>query len=337
MKTKIVYVVTSLDDDIYFEQCIVSAWSARHYNPGCYIVFVCDQDTKATLQTGIRKQYSSELFDEVLVQEFQPEQSMLERSRWLKTSLRQIITGDFLFLDSDTVVCADLSEIDSYMFDLGFAMDHNVSFDKFIYRSRVIERTRNNIGVDLSDEDKYFNSGVCYAKDTPSVNQFYQKWHNLWKDTRFLKEGFKDQSSLNATNKLMNYPIHELSGDMNCQVMISMQYLHTSKVIHWFNTLRMRTENVSPLYCDSFYLGIKKEGLSDSIKQLIIHCKSSFASPSILVSYETYLKGVSVYTPIVGTHPYLTLELLYKYPFVYGLLSKVCNKLNHLLYKFGKK
>lgn len=57
MKTKIVYVVASLSADIYMEQAIASAWSARYYNPDCRIEMVCDQDTFATLDSGIRLHY----------------------------------------------------------------------------------------------------------------------------------------------------------------------------------------------------------------------------------------------------------------------------------------
>lgn len=84
MKTKIVYVVASLDDDIYMEQAIVSAWSARYYNPDCQIEMVCDQDIFKTLDSGIRSQNKS-LFNKIHVREFMPEQGMMERSRWLKT------------------------------------------------------------------------------------------------------------------------------------------------------------------------------------------------------------------------------------------------------------
>lgn len=103
MKTKIVYVVASLDDDIYMEQAIVSAWSAHHYNPDVNIVLVCDQDTEATLHKGNRQRYVEELFNEIFVQQLPDTYSMIERSRALKTMVRNIVTGDFLYLDTDTM------------------------------------------------------------------------------------------------------------------------------------------------------------------------------------------------------------------------------------------
>ena len=54
MKTKIVYVLTSSEKDIYLEQCFVSMCSLRRYNPDAYIVLLTD-DLTATTFTGNRK------------------------------------------------------------------------------------------------------------------------------------------------------------------------------------------------------------------------------------------------------------------------------------------
>lgn len=37
MKTKIVYVIISSDDDIYLEQAYISMFSAKYYMPDCHI------------------------------------------------------------------------------------------------------------------------------------------------------------------------------------------------------------------------------------------------------------------------------------------------------------
>lgn len=286
MKTKIVYVVASLDDDIYMEQAIVSAWSARHYNPDCRIEMVCDQDTFATLESGIRAQ-NKYLFDEVHVREFQPEQGMMERSRWLKTTLREIIEGDYLYLDTDTVVCADLSYIDNFKCELGMAFDQNCEFNDFLYRNGVINRTKRLYNVDISNEPNYFNSGVSYVKDTISSRDFYNSWHELWKSKRYENEGLKDQSALAATNIMHNHLIAEITGDLNCQVMSSIQYLHTAQVMHFYNTLFTADgPSLSPFYGKSLFLEVKEKGITEGIAYKILHCKSLFVSPSMPVPRE---------------------------------------------------
>lgn len=333
MKTKIVYVVASLDDDVYMEQAIVSAWSARHYNPDCRIEMVCDQDTFATLDSGIRLHYKS-LFNQIHVREFHPEQSMMERSRWIKTSLRQIIKGDFLYLDTDTVVCADLSYIDNFDFDLGMALDQNCNFKDFLYRDRVIERTRRLYDVDISNEPHYFNAGISYVKDTICSHDFFKSWHELWKSKRYETEGLKDQSALAATNIKHNHLITEISGDFNCQVMSSVQYLYTAKVMHFFNTLfTANGPSLSPFYGNSLFLEVKEKGITEDIAYKILHCKSLFISPSMLVPYEgakvweTYCTNKSERN-LFDTNTLMTIKYIHRsYPKIFSIIEYVITKI----------
>lgn len=337
MKTKIVYVVASLDDDIYMEQAIVSAWSARHYNPECRIEMACDQDTYATLTIGIRAKYKS-LFDQIHVREFQPEQSMMERSRWLKTTLREIIEGDYLYLDADTVVCADLSYIDDFDCDLGMVLDQNCEFNNFLYRDGVIKRTKRLYNVDISDEPCYFNAGVSYVKDTIPAHEFYRSWHEMWKSKRYESEGLKDQSALAAVNIKHNHLITEISGDLNCQVMSSIQYLHTAKVMHFFNTLFTAKNDLNPFYGKSLYEKVKKEGLSEDIVHKILNNKSLFSSPSMPVPYEgamLWRKHLAKPTPseileanIKTTNSYFLLySLWYRIPKCMKILDSILGSL----------
>lgn len=329
MKTKIIYVVASLDADTYMEQAFVSAWSARYHNPDCRIEMVCDQDTFATLNSGIRAQYKS-LFNQIHVREFTPEQSMMERSRWLKTTLREIIEGDFLYLDTDTVVCADLLYVDDLDCDLAMVLDQNCEFNVFLYRDGVIKRTRRLYDVDISNEPCYFNAGVSYVKDTTSVHNFYRSWHELWKSKRYENEGLKDQSALAATNIKHNHLITEISGDLNCQVMVSIQYLHTAKVIHFFNTLFTAKESLlSPFYGKSLFLEIKEKGITKDIAYKILHCKSLFTSPSMPVPYEgaelwaSYCRNKTD-IKLLDTNILMTIKYIHQsYPKLFSMMESV--------------
>ena len=49
MKTKIVYVVTTDDTDVYLERTLLSVFSLRRHNPNVYVELVVDQDTNATI------------------------------------------------------------------------------------------------------------------------------------------------------------------------------------------------------------------------------------------------------------------------------------------------
>lgn len=284
MKTKVVYVVASLDDDIYMEQAIVSAWSARHYNPDCRIEMACDQDTFVTLNSGIRAQYKS-LFDQIHIRQFKLEQSMMERSRWMKTTLREIIDGDFLYLDTDTVVCADLSYVDDFDFEIGMVLDGNVELNQSIFKEWVISQMQEMYNIDVSKETLYFNSGVAFVRDCQLTHSFYRLWNELWIKSFSNFRRMRDQQPLMKANLEMGHVIKDMSGDLNCQVVESIKYLHTAHVVHFYNNYFCKSDDMTPFFKEIF-LQIKDRGLTDSIKGEIINCKSSFCSPSMPVSLE---------------------------------------------------
>lgn len=287
MNTKIVYVVASLDDDIYMEQAIVSAWSVRHYNPDCHIEMVCDQDTLATLDSGIRAQYKS-LFSKINVREFQPEQSMMERSRWMKTSLRQIIEGDYLYLDTDTVVCAELSYIDNFDFELGIVRDINCELKDSIFLGITQDRYYSLYHEKIELDDIYYNSGVIYAKDTKSNYIFWENWHNLWKQNRHTPSGIYDQAHLYRANKLCGNIVHTMDDRMNCQVIADVADINEAYIMHFFNNHWTKNNIVSPLLDEQFYYYVKKNWTSQ-IEEIILHCKTNFKRPSVIVDKECFL------------------------------------------------
>lgn len=295
MKTKIVYVVASHDDDIYMEQAIVSAWSACHYTSNCQIEMVCDQDTFATLESGIRAQYK-ELFNKIHVREFQPEQSMKERSRWLKTTLREIIKGDYLYLDTDTVVCEDLSYVDDFTFDLGMVLDGNVELKQSIFNEWVISQMQEMYNINVSEETQYFNSGVVFARDCQCTHSFYHLWNELWVSSLQHFHRLRDQQPLMRANIDMGYVIKEMSGDLNCQVLESIKHLHTAHVVHFYNNYFCKSDTMTPFFKEIF-LQIKETGLTDSIKGAILNCKSSFCSPSMPIPIEVAKHLKEIWNP----------------------------------------
>lgn len=347
MKTKIVYVVASLDKDIYMEQAIVSAWSARYYNPDCQIEMVCDQDTFATLESGIRAQYKN-LFNKIHKRRFLPEQDMKERSRWMKTSVRDIVHGDYLYLDTDTVVCADLSYVDDFDFEIGMVLDCNCQFRSGVAYEWVVPKMKEMYNMDVSDEVQYYNSGVMFVRDCQNTHEFCQHWNELWKYSFRSFDDKRDQQPLMKANKDMNYLIKELSGDLNCQVALSIQYLHTAHVVHFFNNMLGRSEDLSPLFKDLF-IQVKRFGLTEDIKIRIIKCKSSFSSPSMPLTHDNailwrhYLtsKEYNKFRPynkyekeIINSNSYYVISYIwYNFPNVMHIIDVVLEKMISILKK----
>src|SRR5580704_8513167 len=101
------------------------------------------------------------------------------RSRFAKTQVRELIDGDFLYLDADTLPVARFDELFACRAPLGAALDRN--------------RT-NPSGAFPADQAGYFqrlgwphptplyvNSGVVFWRDCPAARELGRSWHANWR------------------------------------------------------------------------------------------------------------------------------------------------------------
>lgn len=286
MKTKIVYVLVSSDKDYYLEQAFVSMFSLRKYNPRAQIYVVADQDTVESIKSNTIRQKLSAYVDTFVSVEFDKNVGLKERSRFLKTTLRRHVDGDFLFLDTDTVVCGSLSEIDDWNMDLGIVLDLHSPLLEHPYQNGIRQSILNMYKIGIPKGIDYYNSGVMFVKDSVEAHHFFDLWHSNWKSTKDLPMGFRDQQSLIKTEIDLNGFIHPISGDYNCQILGSIQFLHTAKIVHFFNT-QWNGQKLSPLFEPSFYYKFKNTGEMDKISEhIIMNCKSSFISPSMPIGFK---------------------------------------------------
>lgn len=121
MKTKIVYVLASSQEDYFLEQCLISLKFLRKYNPEAYVVLVCDDTTESSLNGN--RQDIKLLINELKSIQFERPVNKVERSRLMKVNLRKYVEGDFLYIDCDTIIVNDLSEIDNFTFSIGAVLD----------------------------------------------------------------------------------------------------------------------------------------------------------------------------------------------------------------------
>lgn len=277
MKTKLVYVITSSLDDVYWEEGWVSAWSARYHNPEAHIVLVCDKDTLDTAEGSYRAK-SLELFDEKITVDFNPEVRNKQRSRWIKTNLREYVKGDFLFIDTDTVITDKLDDIDDWDIDLGMVNDEYRLQSQKDYNVHLYEMA---YGQTISLDVPYFNSGVIFAKDTKKVYTFYQRWHKNWRELGNVVD-YTDQTPLTRTNMELGNPISKISGIYNSQISFSIKYLHLAKIMHFIHNWWNDEYPVSPFLGKTIYQMIKdRQGMGEDIQNLVINCKSSFDVKSV--------------------------------------------------------
>lgn len=238
MKTKVVYCLVSNSKDYYYEQLLISLCSLRKHNPEVEVEVVCDHDTYATL-----KDTRSGLFDyrvNVNPVETPRDWGNWERSRYIKTNLRRLTRGDYLFVDTDTVICSRLEAIDDIPDEIAAVRDSHVEhpLPRVSECQHDTERwmwtQAQKAGVDIEGR-WHNNSGVMYVKDTPRAYELYAKWADTYSKT--LARGAKvDQLPLLLANHELGNVISPLDPALNCQVAFEegRRMLPTAKIIHYF-------------------------------------------------------------------------------------------------------
>lgn len=280
MKTKIVYSVISDETDIYLEQALLSIYSLRKYNPDAFVELIVDQTTNNSI-IGKRseiKKYVSKITAVNVPNEF----SKGQKSRWLKTNLRNLIKGDYLFIDNDTIIADTLEEIDEFESEIGAVKDKHAQIELNKDKDKLLLWSEQD-GWTYSDDLTYFNSGVMFVRDCEFTHDFYREWNKRWQICSTDYHRFFDQSSLAATNEFYHYPVKELTGEWNCQPTNGISYLHKAKIIHYWGYNR---EYYAWMFYDKNIIKkIKELGyVTEEISDLIDRAKEAFIIPNEIIA-----------------------------------------------------
>ncbi len=285
MKTKIVYVLVSSENDIYFEQAWLSAWSLKHYNSAAKIIMLTDSNT-IEIANRTKRKNALTLFDEIKTCDFNNNTNNKIRSRWLKTNMRNLVQGDFLFIDSDTIITDELTEIDNFQSNLGLVFDLNRRLKECFQSDKIKSNIKTIFNINVPDNFDYYNSGVMYVKDVQDNYVFFDKWHKNWQYSLQKTGKVLDQPPLFKTDVDMGGIIKPIDGIYNCQILSSIKYLHSAKIIHFFNVIK---NDISPFYNVALYEEIKKNGIiSNSLQTLVKNCKEDIVTNCVPVKCDLW-------------------------------------------------
>lgn len=262
MRTKLVYVLTCAPEKIYIEQALMAVYSARHWNPDAHIVLITDDETDKLFVDG-RAEIIKYISEKIVVP-FGAGEDMMYRSRWIKTSVRQLVDGDFLFVDCDTIVCKDLSEVDALNCELAMVLDSHLEtkyYDRDLFQTNV--HNSSLLSWSFENESKYFNSGVIYSKDTTRNRYFFKRWHDNW--LLGMEKGLKiDQTSLGLTNIQEDHLICQLPDEWNCQMYMRPLFVHDAYIMHFWSF-----RNESFMFGPKFLSAVREKGMNEYVKKLI--------------------------------------------------------------------
>lgn len=230
--TKYLFVLTSSPKDFFCEQTLVAIASLRVHNPGAFVTLLTDDKTAATL-VGPRAALK-EAVDELKVLTLDEKFTPMLRSRYLKTVMRNVIDGDFLYMDSDIAIVGDLSIPAEWTGDIYAVLDFHTNLHKAINRKKILNNAK-MLGFSPILNDEIFNGGVMYAKDSPTAREFFKTWHELW--LYCLTKNFPyDMASLAEANFKFNYITQKASGEWNCQMAYAKKFIPNGKVFHFFGS-----------------------------------------------------------------------------------------------------
>lgn len=237
---KYLYVIISDLQDIYFEQAYISILSLKESNPNAFISILTDSETKKNIDESSRSSINN-FVDEFIVVNIPSSFSKKHKSSWLKTSMRSYISGDFLFIDSDTII---LNKIDESLFCgylIGAVPDLHRKFSEHINRDKLNALFK-ELGFVFNNEN-YYNSGVLFVKDCPETTSFFKLWHMNWLKNKDMCK--YDQPLLAMTNNSFNI-IKEMQGVFNCQIMYGIHLLNKASIVHYFASNFVTADSEKP-------------------------------------------------------------------------------------------
>lgn len=319
----ICYVLVDNEVLDFYAEMIISICSLRKNGYAGEIYVLTEEKTNNNL---ISKKKELEQFEaKVLIIDVPNELDQRLKSRYIKTLIRKVIRGSFLYLDVDTIISGTLpQEISEY--EIAMVLDvHNKIGDMPVDIQNYHFVRNGKCGFTLSKDQEYFNSGVMWVKDTEVTYQLFAEWHRKWMEYT-KKKVYEDQPGLNQTNVEMGYVIKKLPDIYNVQVSgnpFPLQHLVEAKVIHY-------TNNPYSLYLLADK-SIRMQGLeSMTVKGIIDTPKKAFLQ-------GTFIKRDDAVDGIKKTYQYSLIMLLYSnHPKLFVLGEKIIQYVFRLKNRLNK-
>lgn len=221
------YVLVTGPQDRYADMTAISAVFVRNVHPGCKIVVLCDISSMRHMTIVGHSLLS--LADEVISLEANVE-NVQSRHAYLKSRMRMIVVGDFVYLDGDTIVVKPLDWIFRSPDPMALVPDPDNKYgDKL--PSRVMDYYR-DCDWSFPHSVHNLNTGVLFCRDclearrfsdvyVKAVDEIHAKGLDIWEQLVFMKalevwdgdyfilpECFNAQVSINPASGIDAYIWH---------------------------------------------------------------------------------------------------------------------------------
>ncbi len=238
------YVVVSDGADIHADLAYISARFLRLVHPKLPITCLMDRQSAAAQRAS--KHPLGSVVDHILEADV-PHDMPGPKSRWLKTGMRLLLEGDFLYLDTDTICLRPLDHLlekaTQGSFDLGMARDLNI---------RLAEKSRRiglrGLPAELSSlgwscpNSGFFNTGVILYRDTEEARNQARCWRSLWQEA--LARGcHQDQPAMNQSLAQSKAKLLVLEPRHNAMVLAAPRTVPSARIMHFFASVPSSLED----------------------------------------------------------------------------------------------
>ena len=169
---KIVYVLVGTEKIEYLNMLKFSVASARAHMNNIEIIVLTDCASYVLLKDDawlINNKVNAISVDIPF------DYNTVEKSRYLKTNMRSFVDGDFLYLDSDTIICEDISDTKPE-YSVSLVLDENRLLFEQDDKGESIKARARERGYNLDNCERYYNGGVILVKEDETAHLFFKRW-----------------------------------------------------------------------------------------------------------------------------------------------------------------
>lgn len=288
---KYVYVLTSTPKDLYYEQALMSAYSLRKTNPSAQIIVLVDNKTNASFTEENKRTALKKYANQIISIDFEDDVPNIDRSRLIKTAIPEHVSGSFLYIDCDTIICDDLSDIEKEDAVTAGVLDGHCMLDEHIHKQYFLARDKKLGFSGTKKLGANINGGLILAKAGTEEQkaqsiELFKQWNEIWKYSAYTKHDKHDQSALNEANYRTGLKMKFLDGKWNCQPSHGgLAFLKDAKIIHYYSS-EFSGKNYIPYYKladKALQERIKEAGdIPEDIKQMICEPKFQFNSVHLI-------------------------------------------------------
>ena len=251
-----VYVVCATSSDHFAEMAAVSMTSLRTVSPRARIIVLTDLQTSAVV-TPATSAIRASANDFKVVD--CPGDSSFSRSRFLKSNMRRLVDGCFLYLDSDTFIMRSPDAVWSIDCDVAASPDLGSDGKPYLCTSALTEANP-ALGWSLPARH-YLNAGVIYLSDTKGAHAAGELYRVSWMEYQRVLGRSRDQPAFNRAVRESGVRLTELPLSYNAQIAMNVMTLRHAVVAHYYTD---NFESSSETVAHTLARRLKSDGVLDA-------------------------------------------------------------------------